>query len=293
LIVFIALGLTVSLVIAAIAVYIGKRAFAPPRNRPDRFLKSRHHGTRTVIVCLGDSITHGHVSHNYVDMLEETLSKQRIAVVNAGMNGDLAYNLLSRMDGIVQCQPDVATILIGTNDVGASISEKSNDFYVKLKKLPERPTLAWFELQLRKIITRLKKETRASIAVSSLPVLGEDLSSLANRNTRLYSESIKKITSEEGIAYLPLNEEQRAYLEKHPSRDAEPFTQTHSFSVFYAIIERYLFGRSLDEIGRRRGFQLTCEGVHMNRRGAEMIYELSLEFIRQALEERKGSTACL
>lgn len=79
----------------------------------------------------------------------------------------------------------------------------------------------------------------------------------------------------------------------HPSHDAAPFTQTNSFSVFYAVIERYLFGRSFDDIGKRRGLQLTCEGVHMNRRGARMIYALSLEFIGRALEDQKTSAECM
>lgn len=163
LMIFIVLGLAICALTGGVALYISKRAFGPPRNRPDQFLKNPHRNTKTVLVCLGDSITHGHVSHSYVDMLEEKLSKQHVTIVNAGINGDLAYNLHSRIDGIVQCRPDMATILIGTNDVGASISQKANDFYVSFKKLPERPDLAWFELQLRKIITRLKKKpTRAS-----------------------------------------------------------------------------------------------------------------------------------
>ena len=37
------------------------------------------------------------------------------SIVNAGINGDLAWNLLERLDDVIDCNPNHITILIGTN----------------------------------------------------------------------------------------------------------------------------------------------------------------------------------
>ena len=90
--------------------------------RPKRFLKrGRRPGTRTLVVCAGDSITHALMSADYLRMLEQALGDQGYEFVNAGWNGDLAYNLGARLDDIIDCNPDVVTILIGTNDAAAHI----------------------------------------------------------------------------------------------------------------------------------------------------------------------------
>jgi lysophospholipase L1-like esterase len=271
--------------IIAVILYLLKNAFSLPPNRPEMYLKSGKLDQGPVIAFLGDSITHGVCSHNYVEPLTKQLHSHRPNVVNAGINGDLAYNLNQRIDDIIQCRPDVLTILIGTNDVGASINDKANAFYVKLKKLPVAPNLEWYKIQLSNIIDRLLNETSAEIAIFSLPVLGEDLSSLANRNATLYSEAVKEIASEKNITYLPLNEKQRSYLENNPSIDAEVFTQTNSPRTLFALVEHNVLFRSYDDIGRRRGLQLTSECVHMNSRGAAMIIELALPFFEEKMKK--------
>ena len=70
-----------------------------PENNPGAFLeRGRQTTTRTLVVCAGDSITHGVVSANYVEMLERRFAADGYEFVNAGINGQLAYNLLQRLD---------------------------------------------------------------------------------------------------------------------------------------------------------------------------------------------------
>src|SRR5580698_2989490 len=92
---------------------------------------------RTVLVCAGDSITHGLVNPNYVKPLQERLASRRVQVINAGVSGDLAVNLHNRIDAIVACRPDVVTVLIGTNDVAAQIDARWRRGYVRQKRLTE------------------------------------------------------------------------------------------------------------------------------------------------------------
>jgi len=88
--------------------------------------------------------------------LSGALARMDMSFVNAGINGQLAYNLLRRLDDIVACRPDVVTILIGTNDVNATFSQAWEDTYRKEQKLPEKPTLAWYRLNVERIIAGCK-----------------------------------------------------------------------------------------------------------------------------------------
>ena len=77
-----------------------------PVNNPGAFLKrGRQTTTRTLVVCAGDSITHGVVSANYVEILERRFAADGYEFVNVGINGHLAYNLLGRLDDVVACRP--------------------------------------------------------------------------------------------------------------------------------------------------------------------------------------------
>ena len=71
----------------------------------------------SLVVCLGDSNTQGQFSANYVKRLQDRWPGTRF--INAGVNGQLAYNITQRLDEVVAQQPDVVTLLVGTNDVNA------------------------------------------------------------------------------------------------------------------------------------------------------------------------------
>lgn len=279
------LSLLAYLALGAIA-YATYQSLKPAKNRPGHFERQVENHNKRVVACLGDSITHGVVSHSYVEMLAKSLAPQNVAVMNAGVNGDLAWNLNQRLEGVILNKPEVITILVGTNDVGASLSPKSNAFYVAYKRLPQRPDLNWYEENLRAVVTRLQAETDAEIALFSLPVLGEQLDHPTNVNARIYSDVAKNIAKETGVTYLPLNEAQREFLQDNPRHNVKTLEATNNPDMFVAIIERYLMRKSYDKIGNKRGLQLTSEGVHMNSRGARMIHDLALEFINLAITKK-------
>jgi len=83
---------------------------------------------RKIVVCCGDSLTHGRIGYNWVSKLEDE-DKTRI-FINAGINGDLAWNLYQRIEDVIKCNPDIITILIGTNDAMGSQSKKLGDDYI-------------------------------------------------------------------------------------------------------------------------------------------------------------------
>ena len=105
-----------------------------------------------VVVCLGDSITHGTISSNYVESLASRFDAEKYDFVNAGINGDLAYNALERLDEVIECKPDVVTILIGTNDANALTNQGNLRRYMKEQHLPKVPDEQWYRDNLTRII---------------------------------------------------------------------------------------------------------------------------------------------
>jgi hypothetical protein len=112
------------LVAIVASVYVWRRGSRVARNAPSTFLRSIAkkplRSDQRVLCCAGASITHGRVSFNWVNLLDSWLnittsrdpSQGKWQVVNGGVNGDLAWNLLQRLQPIIDCKPNVITVLV-------------------------------------------------------------------------------------------------------------------------------------------------------------------------------------
>ncbi|MFE0424565.1 SGNH/GDSL hydrolase family protein, partial [Streptomyces sp. NPDC058953] len=92
----------------------------------------------TRVACLGDSLTRGQLSVDYLDLLERRHPPGDVRLARFGANGDFAYNLSRRLDAVVADPPDVITVLIGTNDARASLADYPVERAMKRTLLPER-----------------------------------------------------------------------------------------------------------------------------------------------------------
>jgi lysophospholipase L1-like esterase len=234
-----------------------------------------------VVACLGDSITNGWFSFDWVGLLARRLGPAGYAFRNHGHNAALANNALRRLDAVVAARPQFVTVLLGTNDVNATMSERSRARYVRGNRLPQNPTLGWFRECLAAIVSGLRERTAARVALLSLPVLGEDLDHPANRKTAEYSEVVREVAAAGGAAYLPLHERQREYLQKHPGPAGLAYRDGLG-AVVGAAAQRYLLRRSWDGIARRNGLRLTTDCIHLNSTGGGMVAELVEQFLRDA-----------
>src|ERR1700761_8368778 len=167
------------------------------------------------VCCFGASLTSGTVSFNYLELLSARPALRDFEFINHGVNGDLAWNGLQRLDKVEDDDPDFVTIMIGTNDVNATMSERNWIRYKTFNHLPTRPTIEWYEQNLREIVTRLRKETGAKLSLSSLAPIGEDLAHEANKKVEKYNEVVRRVAHDENVDYLPLHEEMVAYLLTH------------------------------------------------------------------------------
>lgn len=222
------------------------------------------------VVCFGDSITRGQFSASYIHLLRERMEKGRFRFFNAGINNDLTYSLLRRINFVSLLRPQFVTVLIGTNDVLASLSPAKSLFYRVTKVLPRWPDLEWSYRNLQQVIRLLKTRTEAMIGLASIPVLGEDLNSPAIQRVKEYNQRVKRLAEHEGVHYLPVFERQEASLNSPGKAYHGSVGLTAEFGICHVF-----GGESFESFSRRKGFQLLVDGVHLNEKGASMIaYEI-------------------
>lgn len=235
-----------------------------PYNNPDAFLKNgmRQDGKKLVAVIGGDAV-HGSMSYNFVGDAAKRKGCQEYQFINDGVNGSTAYDVLQRLDTVIQCQPDFVIILVGFNDASVKIAPDIAEKNAKIRGLSEKPSLILYEKNLVRIVNKLKAETSANIALLSIPIAGENLFSKANKEIDQYNETIKKIAETTNVSYLPFNEKLKAYLKgKRHTRGRSLKNGSKLYEK--AIIERCVYGYSLDRISHRNGFLLLTDGVHLN-----------------------------
>jgi lysophospholipase L1-like esterase len=252
-----------------------------PRNNPKTYMQKilfQSESQKKKLVIIGDSLTHGTLSANYVDILSERLNSEHpyVDIINAGVNGDHSFHVLNRVPEIIGCHPDFITILIGTNDVASFINQSSKSIFFLRNKLSKPSTLAFFTSNLQSLVSRLKSKTHAKIAVLSLPPIGEDLNQPVVQASITFSRAIQDIAEHQSIEYLPLQEAMLEYLEQNPAQPKFRYEKHHT--VFMRGFIRRLLGYSSQQISEKAGFRLHIDFHHLNKKGANMIVDLIEEF---------------
>ena len=240
----------------------------------------------SIVACLGSSTTAGKgQAFNWIKELQRRLGERRVTFRNFGVGGDLAYNALQRLSDVIASHPKKIVVFIGGNDVLTLVSTKARTFFRIAKRLPRDPSPEWFGENLRTIVLRLKAETSASIALCSLPPIGEDpgsanpFQSELNRRIDEFSEIIRGIARQEGTDYIAIYETILAQIMKSPQRHA--FTG-FSFLPFYRdAVRTVVLRKSPDEVARINGWGFHTDGVHLNSRSGLIVADLVQKFIEK------------
>jgi len=216
--------------------------------------------------------------------LESRPQNSRFRFVNLGVGGDLSFNTIRRLRRVIGIQPDRVIILIGTNDILASVFPNFRRIIRLWKGLPREPTARQFELNLELITRSLRQETNARIGLSSLAPVGEDLHSTDPVQTRLndlcaaYNGVIRAVSSREGTDYIDFYEAFADQLNR--SKTVKPFTR-FSFASFYRdyLVRELILRRSFDEISRINGWEFHIDGIHLNTRGGRILTKAVQRFL--------------
>lgn len=219
-----------------------------------------------------------------MEMIEEQLEGEHVKFINAGRNSELAWNNLQRVDEVIQCEPDIVTVLIGANDANASMGEDNMKSYVKRMKLPRDPDSDWYRESLLSLVKKIKTETGAKIALLSIPTIGEDSNHPAFNKSSEISQIVHGVAEEMDVTYLPLHEKMVEFLQDAPVSASYPY-EKYLIGIFKGIIKHYLLRKSWDDIARSSGFSLHVDYLHLNTEGARMIADLIGEFIQPNLTQ--------
>lgn len=250
-----------------------------PAGAPDiaAFLRAgRRPQTTRLIICAGDSNTRGRSSANWVDILQRRFAPDGYQVINAGIDGGLAWNVLQRIGDVVRCQPDTVTLQAGTNDVNATYSAFWAKTYRRQQRIPQTPTIDWYIQCVEAILTRLQLETSASIAVLDIPMIGEDLTSDINRRVDTYNQALRHVAAEHAVECLPLHDRLAARLP--PAHNPPPYTGSAGLMI-RASLSHNVLHRSWDRISAANGLAVLTDHVHLNDRAAALAAELVADFI--------------
>ncbi len=225
-----------------------------PTNNPGAYLRKGKRQASTTVVCAGDSHTHASLSSDYVAVLRERLGCRGFAFINAGQNGNTSLDLLRRLPELVRCEPDAVTVLIGANDVRTGFPESVEHS---------------FEQSLRALVSGLRSQTKARVALLSIPPLGEDLAGEINRGVERCNAVIRRVADQDGADYLPLSESLRTLIERSGTRSPLPF-KLRAGLLFGAAVQHYVLRRNWNVIAMRRGFAVHTDQIHLNDRAGEI-----------------------
>jgi len=231
---------------------------------------------KRLVVCAGDSITSGQNSANWVDLLQRRFAADGYQFVNAGVDGDPAWNVLQRIDDVVRCQPDAVTLQVGGNDVAAASGTWQEKMYWRQQHAPHAPTLGWYTECVDEILTRLQSQTSARIAVLEIPMIGEDLTSDTNRRVNSYNQALRRMAAAHAADYLPLHDRLASVL---PASHNPPPYRGRFGPMTRASLSRSILHRSWDQISASNGLIVLIDHVHLNDRAAMITADLVADFI--------------
>jgi lysophospholipase L1-like esterase len=235
------------------------------------------------VACLGSSTTASRGTYKWIDELEKRPQNRRFRFVNLGVGGDLSFNTVRRLDRIIALRPQRIVVLIGANDIMASVFPSFRRIVRVWKRLSEEPSPERFEANLAVIVRRLQQKTNARLALSSLAPVGEDADSChpvqarLNELTAVYNGIIREAASIGCTDYIPFYE---AFQERLAPATPKPFTH-FSFRSLYRdyLVREMVLRQSFDEISRSNGWQFHIDGIHLNTNGGRILTDCVQQFL--------------
>ena len=256
------------------------------RHTPRAFLKRKRQlgstqAGNSPIVCLGDSITRGNLSADWVSSLRDDWQG---LVLNAGVNMQCSQNIQQRIDEVIACKPSHVTVLVGTNDLKAALSPIEGFMYQVFGDLAEVPSLETYEKTLTDIKHRLL-QAGAHVALVSPPVLGEDIQSEANQRAAEFAAVVRKVAESnaegEQCTYLPLFEQTYSACEALPS--GRPYSGMNFFAWCCLLCwDMHVLQRDLADIQKERNLGVTVDLVHLGPNAAKDLADMVHGFLRSS-----------
>ncbi|WP_406815159.1 SGNH/GDSL hydrolase family protein [Mycobacterium sp. M23085] len=236
------------------------------------------------VACLGSSTTASRGTYKWIDELQRRPSNSRFRFVNFGVGGDLSANAVRRLDRVIARRPDRVIVLIGSNDIMASVFPNFRRFVRVAKRFHDEPTPERFDENLGLMVRRLQRDAHARVALSSLAPVGEEPGSRHPVQARLndlfstYNGIIRAAAARESTDYIPFYEAFQECLTR--AATTKSFTRFCFASLYRDYLWREMIMRqSFDEISRRNGWEFHIDGIHLKTNGGRILTEAVQRFL--------------
>ncbi|GBF50767.1 hypothetical protein LPTSP4_22940 [Leptospira ryugenii] len=250
--------------------------FYQAKRVPDSNLKSslqkQYLPEQKKILFLGDSITHGRVSYDYVQSLAGRFDPNQYSLINEGINSRLSQQIWELTDAVVKLSPDLIFIMIGTNDAKASLNKEEYDRYRSLWNLKEPANLESYTNHLDAICKKLKEETKARIVLVSIPLLGEDSASIPYKVASQYALAVKSIALKHNVGYIPFFETLEIKWEEKFSKEKKGRAyETNVWPMYWTILKYYSTTYDWNQLSDANGYFFLTDGIHLNERSGQIL----------------------
>jgi len=232
-----------------------------------------------VAACLGDSITYGTISCSYLSVLRHREALRGWSLRNGGGNSWQVPHLLSRLDQLLTCHPDVVVICIGTNDLYQEYGLFNKSYGAALRDHVEKRK-AHFRRDLEDLFLEIRDRLGPGtpLAILSIPPLGEDFASPVMSLVKDFNRIIEEAARNHDVTVLPLFDVIQDACLEHNEKETPVFMKIRT-EVVGAIIKHFWFFLPFDRLSEFNQFLFHVDYLHLNYRGASAAADLVEEYL--------------
>jgi len=244
---------------------------------------------KTSYLFAGDSFTEGMVGESYLERVAKALYSGRYGlkgeVLNAGWGGDTVASLHHRLGRtLVRYQPPWVILAIGSNDVWFQwLSTHSLGWWLWQQyrglRFGQTPTtdLDEFASVYRALIDQAR-QIGARVLACTVSPLGERLSTPVNHRVARVNGVIKRVAAD---SLVPVADVWQSFVEEL-SRLPSHSGYLPAEWLFTWAGRKHTQQTRPDELALRRRLHLTCDGIHLNSRGATLWAETVMTALARA-----------
>jgi lysophospholipase L1-like esterase len=220
------------------------------------------------LVFLGDSLVWGKYGGDFVAEIARLLPDHEI--INAGVGGNTALNLLNRLDVILDDNPDGIFVIVGGNDAISYSQPGTRRYYDQVQKVPGGlVTPEQFVQTYRELLTHIQlAHVLAWVGLAPSEYNPETLAAVQQYN-RLARETAESLN----IPVLDL-------MAHFPAPDNLPARPPLGQAEINLIGKRASSGWDDFEAERERaGYTFTFDGLHLMPESAKQLAVLIVDFL--------------
>jgi len=210
------------------------------------------------VAFFGDSITRGFFGSDYIDALRRLFDENSIDInfkfINAGRDGDTVGDLLHRArEDVLPHNPDWVIVLVGLNDLfyESMYMTRLSMEGEERKSHALKHMIEHFKDSYSELIDILEDEIE-NVVLCTTTIIEEDLNPGLQERLALINDAIRSLSYMKGCELIELHDTFKDALTELKDKE------------------------------HTNGYLLTVDGVHLNKRGAEIVALKMFEFFKNS-----------